>query len=341
MKIPPFQIDPYIQKIASEKIAGCLIFGPEASITNYRFDLIAKKICPDLTDPFLVSTITKDRMAQDSSLIASEFYSISMLGGRKIILIKDLDATITASLKALFSEPDFAKKSDNFLLILGGDLDKSSAIRKTCEDSPFLAVIACYEDDDRVIKKFIESELQKNQIKFNSQIIDFLFEKLGKNRQIIGLEIDKINSFLGENKDLNFDTLLELSSSSAEITANEFVTNFAAQNFNMALSQAERLFKDGFEPITLIRFLTNYLQKLYNAKLDITERGVDFEEAVKSQRLFFKVEAEFRKHLKNISLDFLIEILQELQNLEIKIKSGNSSPKLLFLSLITNCCHSK
>ncbi len=106
----------------------------------------------------------------------------------------------------------------------------------------------------------------------------------------------------------------------------------------MALKQAERLFKDNYEPITLIRFLTNYLQKLYNAKLDISQRGVDFEEAVKAQRLFFKVEAEFRKHLKNISLNFLIEIMQELQNLEIKIKSGNGAPKLLFLSLITKYC---
>jgi DNA polymerase-3 subunit delta len=337
MKIAPFQIDQYIQKITDEKIVGCLIFGPEESIVNYRFDLISKKICPDLTDPFLVVTINKERLAQDNSLITSEFYSISMLGGRKLILVKDVDAAMIAAIKSLFSEADFAKKSDNFLLIQGGDLDKSSALRKLCEDSPYFAAIACYEDDDRVIKKFIESELVKNQIKFNSQIIDFLFEKLGKNRQIIGLEIDKISIFLGDNKELTLDKLLDLSSSQAEISANELVMSFAAQKFDASLAQAERLFKDGFEAITLIRFLTNYLQKLYDAKTAIELENTDFETAVKSQRLFFKVEAEFRKHLKTLSLNFLNKKLQELQNLEIKIKSSQLSSKLLFTNFIAEC----
>jgi DNA polymerase-3 subunit delta len=336
MKIAPFQIDAYIQKIANEKIVGCLIFGPESSIVNHRFDLIAKKICPNLSDPFLVVTITKERFASDHSLIASEFYSISMLGGRKLIIIKELDQAIISALKELFLEKDFAKKSDNFILIQGGDLDKSSAIRKSCEDSPYLAAIACYEDDDRVIKKFIESELNKYEIKFNQEIVDFLLEKIGKNRQVIALEIEKISLFLGQNKELEFDKLLELSASAAEISANEFVMNFSSKNFVLALSQAQKLFADGFEAITLIRFLTNYLQKLYSAKLDIEANGMNFEEAVKAQRLFFKIEAEFSKQLRNISLSFLTNLLQELQNLEIKIKTSNIPAKLLFLDLIAS-----
>ena len=60
MKIPPFKIDEYIAKISDEKIAGCLVYGPESSLTNYRFDLISKKIVTDLSDPFLVSNLGKD-----------------------------------------------------------------------------------------------------------------------------------------------------------------------------------------------------------------------------------------------------------------------------------------
>jgi DNA polymerase-3 subunit delta len=334
MKIATAQIDSYISRIAAEKISGCLIFGPESSLVNYRFNEIAKKISPDLTDAFLVANISKERLAQDKAILADEFFSFSMLGGRKLIMIQDADIAATAALKILFEDRDFAKKSENFILIQGGDLDKSSALRKLCEDNFAFAAIACYEDNDFVIKKFIESELAKKQLKPAPQAVDLLFEKFGKNRQVILSELEKIAVFCGEGKILTTDLIEKITSSESEISANEFVLNFAAQKFDTALKQAERLFKNDFEPITLIRFLTNYLQKLYFAKTALESKEMDFESAVKSQWLFFKTEIEFRKHLKTLSLAFLTKNLSDLQKLELKIKSGLMPSKLLFASFI-------
>jgi DNA polymerase-3 subunit delta len=334
MKILPAQIDNYIVRIAQEKLAGCLIYGPEASLTNYRFDLIAKKISPDLADPFLVSNLSKERLSQDKAILADEFFSFSMLGGRKLIMVRDADIAAGAALKILFEDRDFAKKSDNFILIQAGDLDKGSALRKACEDSPYFSAIACYEDDERAIKKFIETELVKKNLKASSQVLDLLLEKFGKNRQIILSELERISVFLGEEKNLNIELVEKLTASESEISANEFVMSFAAQNFAAALIQAEKLFRNDFEPITLIRFLINYLQKLYQARLAIELKEFDFEEAVKAQRLFFKTEFEFRKHLKVSSLNFLVKNLKNLAKLELKMKSETMKPKLLFIAFV-------
>ena len=334
MKIVNAQIDIYIQKIAQEKIAGCLVFGPETSVVNYRFDLIAKKIAPDSSDPFLVSNLSKERLVEDKGILADEFFSLSMLGGRKLILVKDVDTACGAALKILFEDSEFAKKSENFILIQAGDLDKSSALRKLCEENSNFAAIACYEDDERVIKKFIENELISRQVKSNSQAINMLVEKFGKNRQIILGELEKIILYLGEEKNLTVDAISKISGFEAEISTNEFISSFTSQKFDTALVQAEKIFKDGFEPITLIRFLSNYLQKIYQAKCDIEFAGLDFEGAVKAQKLFFKTEIEFRKSLKSLSLDFLTKNLQKLSDLEIKIKTSSLSPKLLFVRFV-------
>lgn len=331
MKIANAQIDSYIQKIAQEKIAGCLIYGPETSVVDYRFDLVAKKISPDLSDPFLVTNLSKERLTEDKGTLADEFFSVSMLGGRKLILVKSADIAAGAALKILFEESDFAKKSDNFILISGGDLDKSSALRKAAEDSPYFSAIACYEDDERTIKNFIAGQLAAQQVKSSAQTLEMLLEKFGKNRQIILSELEKIMIFLGDSKELTAEMVSKITASEAESTSNEFVINFAAQKFDVALIQAEKLFKDGFEAITLIRFLSNYLQKLYHCKVEIDSQHSDFETAVKSQRLFFKTEVEFRKHLRISSLKFLTKTLQDLAALEIKIKSGELPGKLAFL----------
>lgn len=336
MKIPPFQIENYIQKIAGEKIAGCLLYGPEVSLTNYRFNIIAKKIVADLSDPFLVVNLGKERLAEDKGSLLDEFFSMSMLGGRKLILIKDLDVACAAALKLLVEDQDFYKKSENFILIAAQDLDKSSALRKICEDSPHFATIASYEDNDAVMKKFIADELVKRKIKFTAQVSEMIIEKFGRDRGLILIEIEKIITFLGEENNLTPEIVEKLTASEAEISTNEFVNNFAAQKFDAALLAAEKLFKNGFDAIALLRFLSNYLQKLYQARLEIDSGISDFEIAVKNQRLFFKTEIEFRKHLKNLSQKILIKNLQDLELLEIKIKSGVMPPKLIFTDFVAS-----
>lgn len=336
MKIANAQIDSYIKRIAQEKIAGCLLFGPESSVATYRFNLIAPKIVTDLSDPFLVSNISKERLAEDKSLLIDEYYSMSFLGGRKLIIIKDTDINTGSALKNLFSDKEFSEKSDNFILIQAGDLDKSSALRKAAESNPNFAAIACYEDNEGVIKRFIEDELIKREIKSNFQITSYICDKCSKNRQSILSELDKISSYLGENKELTAEIIDKVIGCESDISATEFISSYSSKQFNLALIQSEKLFKNGFEPIVLIRFLSNYLQKLYQAKCQITFAKVDFETAVKSQRLFFKTEIEFRKNLKLLSLGFLAKNLQNLEDLENKIKISSLSSKALFIAFVQN-----
>lgn len=334
MKIQNAKIDAYIKNIAHEKIAGCLLFGPEPSVVSARFNIIAKKIVADLADPFLVSNISKERLGEDRGLLGDEFYSMSFMGGKKLITIKDTDVHTSSALKGLLSEEDILSKSENFILIQAGDLDRGSALRKAAESSKIFAAIPCYEDNDRVVKQFIEATLTKNQIKFDYQTSNYLIEKLGKNRQIIKSELDKIISYLGDKKDLTIDIIDIAIGFEAEVTANEFVLTYASKRFDKALLEAQRLFKNNFEPIVLIRFLSNYLQKLYHAKCQIQHNNVNFDDAIKAQKLFFKVEIEFRKNLKALSLEFIVQKLKELEELEIKIKTSQISSKILFIGFV-------
>ena len=334
MKIANYQIENYIQRINSEKIAGCLVYGPESSVVRYRFSVIAKKIVKDLADPFLVVNIDEDKIKEDSGILADEFFAFPMFGGRKLIIIKDAGTYAAQSLKALIANKDFANKSDNFILIQGDDLSKTSALRKIVEDSSSLASIACYEDDEQVVRKFISEKLQENQLKFNVKIIDLLLEKFGKNRQLLNLEIEKIAQYFYDDKNLDIEKLSIILVDQNEISANQFVGNFADKRYPMALNQANKMLDGDFEVIALVRILSGYFQKLYNAKLMIERDGKDFDGAVKAQFLFFNIEVEFRRHLKNLSLNFLVKILSDLEKIEIKIKSNKTPPKLIFLSYI-------
>ncbi len=332
MKIASYQIENYIKNIASAKIAGALIFGPEESVVSFNSKEISKKIVADLADPFLVVNLTKERFAQENSCLDDEFYSFSMLGGRKLIVLRDIDANVTSSFKALLSQKSSIVKSENFILIQAGDLDKSSAIRKLAEESPHFAAIACYEDDEKNIKKFIEVQLQKNDIEAEPDCIQHLYDKLGKNRQIIILEIEKISSYL-DGAELTIDLINRAIGLETAFSTNEFINNFIEKKIDKALPQAEYLMRNGFEAIVLIRFLSAYIQKLYHAKIETDIAKIDLEVAIKMQKLFFKTEIEFRKHLRLTTLDVLIYWLQALEEIEIKIKTNSIISSKLLLAI--------
>ena len=337
MKIANNEIDRFVKNIANEKIAGALVFGKDISVIRSRFNAICKAIVSDLKDQFLVVNLSKDRLAKDPACLADEFYSFSMFGGRKLLIIRDSDAAATTALKALLKDGENIKKSDNFILIQSGDLDANNALRKIAQTSEFIAALPCYEDNDATTKKLIEQQLKRNGLDSSYDLVTQIFLTVGKNRQIIASEIEKLALYLDGQK-LTGEVIDRVIKSQNETVFEEFSNNFASKNFSRAVNNIDNLLENGFEPVMAARFLSNYVQKLYFAKSAITSKGMSIEVAAKEQRLFFKAEANFKNQLRNLDLKQISLWLLEIEKLEIALKSGNqSSAKSLFLGFLRDC----
>ena len=334
MKISSYQVENYIKKIADEKISGCLLYGPEPTITRFRFEVIAKKIVNDLADPFLVSQLSSEKIKEDKAILTDEFYSIAMLGGRRLIMIKDCDANTVQALKILLSDPQYGRKSENFILIQGGDMDKSSALRKLVEESQFLMAIPCYEEDATSLRKSVSELFVENDIIVEGEIINLIVKNFGKDRNLIVNEVSKIKNYLGDEKKLSLEIFKKITSSNQDENLQDFAVQFASKNYEWCFLRAEKAFEGGNESILLVRNLINYFSKLYNAKVSIENSGKSIEEAVKSAQIFYKIEADFRRNLQSLSLKFIAKSLQSFEKLEINLKKGNMSARLVFLSYI-------
>ena len=334
MKISSYQVENYIKKIADEKIAGCLLYGPEPTITKFRFENIARKIVNNLSDPFLVSQISSEKIKEDKAILVDEFYSIAMLGGRRLIMVKDCDVNTLGALKILLSDPQYGRKSDNFILLQGGDLDKGSALRKLVEDSQFLMAIPCYEEEATSLRKSISEIFIENNIIAENEIINLMIKNFGKDRNLILNEIAKIKNYLDDEKKLSLEVFKKIISLKQDENLQDFAVQFASKNYEWCFLQAEKALENGNESIMLIRNLINYFSKLYNAKVLIENEGRGIDEAVKSAQIFYKIEPDFRRNLQNLSLKFIVKSLQSFEKLEINLKKGNISQKLVFLSYI-------
>ena len=213
-------------------------------------------------------------------------------------------------------------------------LDKSSALRKLVEESQFLMAIPCYEEDATSLRKSISELFAENDIIAENEIINLMVKNFGKDRNLIANEVSKIKNYLGDENKLSLEILKKIISSNQDENLQDFAVQFASKNYEWCFLRAEKAFEGGNESILLVRNLINYFSKLYNAKVSIENSGKSVEEAVKSAQIFYKIEADFRRNLQSLSLKFIAKSLQSFEKLEINLKKGNMSPRLVFLSYI-------
>lgn len=331
MKIASNLVEQYLKKISQEKISGCLIYGPKEAVSRNRFEYIASQIVSDLKDPFLVANLSSERIKNDEKIIADEFYSISMLGGRKLITIKDSNEDTASALKILFSDPQYGRKSDNFILIMAGDLAKNSSLRKIIEDSQFLMAIPSYELSQANMIDGIKELLRDKKIECDSSIMNLMVKNYGDDRQLAKNEINKIHEYLGDNTKLTMEIYEKIAIKNDDENLFEFAILFANKNYQKCLEMAENAMSKGNECMLLTRNTMSYFQKLYHAKIAL-ESGKSIDEVIKISQIFFKNEKDFKQNLQSLSIKYIAKILIGLEKLEINLKKGDMPQKLVFLS---------
>ena len=336
MKIQANQVEAYIKNIANQKLAGCLLFGNDQPSVNRHFLSVANKISPNLNDDFLVADLTNQRIKEeDGQIIFDEFFSLAMLGGRKLILIRDVEKSSSKAIESLVKDENLLDKSDNFLLINGGKLDKSSSLLRAIEDSKSFVAIPCYQESDYLIKKHINQSLKNKGINCDNQVVEYIFNATSKSLEIITTEVDKIDCYLENKRHLTLENVKKIIDYDFSFSLIDFATNFVNRRVELTISRLENLLKNEHQSMEIIRFLSGYLQKLYLAKSDNIYRNQSPEVLVKKYNIFFKEADIFVNDLKSTSFEFLIDKMQKINQLEFNFKNlinSSSSREALLIS---------
>ena len=333
-------IDHYLKNINQAKIAGCLLYGPNVLLSNFRFEIIAKNIVANLQDQFLVTNLNNQQIKEDYYILLDEFFSIPMFDEKKLIIIKNPEKDFTTAIKALFATNNYANKGNNFILICTKELDKDSTLRKAVEDDPYFMAIPAYAEKESDINQFITFELKKHQIKADFSVIKAISHNIGKNRQIITTEINKIATYLAENKNLDLLTLQKLlgenQASSGENLVQNFVLDFAFKKYQLCLENISKIYNEHREFIMLTRVLAAYFSKLYFGKIAWQIYQKPLSQIALEEKVFYPMQEPFFQHLQQLNLQFINTMLQNLEELELNLKKSKLDQSLVFASFVRN-----
>ena len=255
------QIDKYIKK-PDFAIKAFVIYGSNDGLVNEYVKKLIQTVSKDLYDPFSVVYFNCADVLADAGILFSEYTSQSLMGGRRVIIIKDADNNLTKHLKTMLD----GTPSDTLVIISSTTLNKKSSLVTLAEEREDMGLIVCYEDRDEDIFATARSMFIKNGLTINNEALQLLCSRLSNDRKTNLGEIDKLITYMGDKKNVTTDDI-QICISDQSAASGDDVCYFAANGqTDKALKSFRKLVKEGNEPISIIRSLSYHFNKILTVK---------------------------------------------------------------------------
>lgn len=335
MKAKAYQIPALSQQI-QKSFKGALIFGPDFSVVQDIALQISKQIIPNLNDPFNVVKVIPSQLKETPSLLQDEGNSLSLMGGRRLIWLREADNSCSDSVELFLDHI----QTDSFLLMTADHLQKTSSLRLLGEAHPNVLTIACYSDQPRDIQEQIQNILKSNQYTISINALSLLTDRLNENRLNTYSEIEKLMIYVGHPGPITEKDVLSVIPDTSSTSIDTLCQAVATGKHQQADKACQLLLASGETPIGILRLLTIYFNKLLMG-VDALSKGIPLEKAVKMvlRPAQFNLEAITKQQLSFWKKENLIRVINLLIQTEKQSKTTGFPQDLMLertITLITN-----
>ena len=317
MNIKPEQVEGILKSLPP-KIRGVVIYGSNEGMVSTLSTEFIKAVSPDVRDAFRVSYIDMAAISADIGVLYAEFNAQSLMGGRRVVVIRDANANLTKPLKEILSN----SSSQSLLVITSSSLKTKDSLAVFAKDEDCLYGIGCYDDRDEDISQFANKFVVKNGFNIDNVAFQVLCSRLSNDRKISTNELDKLITYMGNRKEITIEDITTVISDTSA-SSQEDLSYFVAQGMiDKAINSYNRLIFEGENPVTIVRAISYHFMKLLDCAVKI-EGGETADKVVNSLRpplMFFRKNA-FISQLRVWNKNRIINALSLLYQTERECKT--------------------
>lgn len=333
MKLNAAQTNQFITK-PDPHIQFVLIYGADEGLVKERCNKLRDHIADIETDPFSVTEFSFDVLKDDIALLADEMASISMYGGRKCIIIRDIPQAIPIALKELIQKPF----GDAFVIFLARELTPRSSFRKLFETDKNTAAIACYPLEQYNLNKTIRDILNNEGFNYDTQAISMLEQLFtGNNLLLIRNELTKIMLYKGDATHITTDDIIACCNNDLEASLDKLSDAIASKSPRVATNIFDSLVNENKYPApAIIRYVNTYFNRIYIVRSKV-DQGISIDQAMQQLRppVFFKSKPSFIKNVKSWNTKKTVNLIKKLQKAEAECKRSNAPVRVICNQLFT------
>lgn len=195
MNIKPEQVEGILKSLPPQ-IRGVVIYGSNEGMISTLSQQFVKAVSPDVYDAFHVSYLEMSDISSDVGTLYAEYNAQSLMGGRRVVVIKEATNLLTKPLKEMLS----SSRSDSLLVITSSSLKTKDSLAVMAKDESDFYGIGCYDDRDEDIATFASKFMSKNGFSIDNATFQLLCSRLSNDRKISANELDKLITYMGNKK---------------------------------------------------------------------------------------------------------------------------------------------
>jgi DNA polymerase III subunit delta len=302
---------------------AALVYGPNAGLVRERTQRIRQAVMAGNDDPFAYVELEETTVLDDPARLVDELSSISLMGGKRLVLVRDAGDKLTRVLESAAE----AFNDGAFLLVAADELASRSSLRAFFEKEPACAAIACYRDEARDVQAAVRKTFAEAGITADSDVVQYLSEQLGNDRFVTYQELEKIILFAGDSKTITLKEAEALVDYNRDTGLDDVVTALADKNLQALEQMIGVQVREGTQPIAYLRAASRYFNRLYAIRAQM-QTGRSAADVIQGLRppVFFKQVPIMTRHAEAWDTPQIVKALKLLTEAELSCKSSDLPP---------------
>jgi len=316
MKVPPARAEAFLAR-PDPAVAAILLYGPDAGQVRERGAALVHGALGAADDPFRLTELTGREVAQDPARLVDEAASQSLLGGRRVVRVREATEAATEPLRrALDGVP-----GDTLTIVEAGDLAPRSGLRKLCEGHDRAAAVPCYLPDADAIAGLARSVLKAAGKTLDAEAEAALVGSLAGDRQLARRALDKLVVYLGDAPRADLAAVRATVGDSAEQSLDDLALAVGDGDLASVDRGLATLLAEGTSPVGILRALQRHFQRLHQAAAAVAA-GTPADRAMGALRppVFFKARPRFGGQLARWPVSRIEDALARLMEAEAQTK---------------------
>ena len=323
MIIKSFEID----KIKKTQTKFFLLYGDNQGFKNEIISLL--KLNKGINaDVYYEAEILKDISNFTNTILSKSFFD-----SEKFIIIKKSTDKIISCIEFLLE-----KKIDQTTLILEADiLEKKSKLRTLFEKNVDLISIPFYPDNYQTLNSIALKYFREKKISVSNETINLIIDRANGQRQFLKTELNKIENYTMDKNKLSFEEIKKITNLGSNQDISELIDTCLNKNQNKLNNIINENILTTEDVILIIRVFLSKTKRLLKIKDNAkSEKNIDKVISSYKPPIFWKDKDIIKNQLKFWSRDEILNLINEINELEIKVKKNISQPIIILIDFLLN-----
>ena len=291
-----------------------LLYGNNKGLIEETIQETLKPILATNIFSYEEADILKDVENFKENLINKSFFE-----NEKLIIINRIGDKFFKIIEDIIS-----KNIDGLVIVLIADnLDKKSKLRTFFEKELNTVCVPFYDDNLQTLAFITQKFMRDKNINISQQLINIIVERAKGDRINLKNELQKIESFSKNRKNISIDDVLKITNLSENYDISELVDNCLSKNKNRLIKILNENNFSSEDCILILRIFLSKLKRLTKLHLELSnKKNIDAVISSYKPPIFWKEKEIVKQQVKALNYKEIKDLIIRANEIELLMKKN-------------------